>query len=42
MTQSDAIVGHEHEHHGAAQRGLGMVFALGVALNLGFVLVEAA
>ena len=40
MTHSDALFGHEH-HHGAAQRGQGMVFALGVALNLGFVLVEA-
>jgi cobalt-zinc-cadmium efflux system protein len=40
MTHSDAIFG--HEHHAAAQRGLGVVFALGIALNLGFVLVEAA
>jgi cobalt-zinc-cadmium efflux system protein len=40
MTPSDVIFGHEH-HHGAAQRGLGMVFALGVAVNLGFVLIEA-
>ena len=40
MTHSDATFG--HEHHAAAQRGLGLVFALGVALNLGFVLVEAA
>src|ERR1700730_18780012 len=40
MAPSDRIFGHEH-HHGTAQRGQGMVSALGVALNLGFVLVEA-
>jgi cobalt-zinc-cadmium efflux system protein len=45
MTHGDAIVGHEHHHHrhqAEAAAGMGAVFAFGVALNLGFVLVEAA
>lgn len=43
MTQRDALVGHEHHHqHAEAATGMGAVFAFGVALNLGFVLVEAA
>ncbi|HEX6843104.1 MAG TPA: cation diffusion facilitator family transporter [Stellaceae bacterium] len=43
MTQRDALVGHEHHHqHADAAAGMGAVFALGVALNLGFVLIEAA
>jgi cobalt-zinc-cadmium efflux system protein len=41
MTHGDAIFGHEH-NHAVAHRTLGAVFALGVALNLVFVLVEAA
>jgi cobalt-zinc-cadmium efflux system protein len=43
MTQRDALVGHEHHHHHAdAAAGMGAVFAFGIALNLGFVLIEAA
>jgi cobalt-zinc-cadmium efflux system protein len=45
MTQGDAIVGHDHHHHdhsAEATAAMGAVFAFGVALNLGFVLVEAA
>jgi cobalt-zinc-cadmium efflux system protein len=45
MTHGDAIVGHEHHHHrhrAEASPGMGAVFAFGIALNLGFVLVEAA
>ncbi|HWG79065.1 MAG TPA: cation diffusion facilitator family transporter [Stellaceae bacterium] len=45
MTQGDAIVGHEHQHHhhdAEAAPGMGAVFASGIALNLGFVLAEAA
>jgi cobalt-zinc-cadmium efflux system protein len=41
MTHTHSHADFEHEHH-AAPNGLGMVFALGIALNLGFVLVEAA
>ena len=45
MTHGDAIVGHEHHHHHhpqAAAAGMGAVFAVGIALNFGFVLIEAA
>jgi cobalt-zinc-cadmium efflux system protein len=42
MTHSHAIAGHEHHPRSEAPHGLGVIFALGVALNLGFVLVEAA
>src|SRR6185312_6133451 len=45
MTQGDALVRHEHHHHhhhAETASGMGAVFAVGVALNLGFVLVEAA
>jgi cobalt-zinc-cadmium efflux system protein len=41
MSHGDAIFGHEH-NHAQAGRDLGVVFALGVVLNLAFVLVEAA
>jgi len=45
MTQGDAIVEHEHHqhhHHAEAVPGMSAVFAVGVALNLGFVVAEAA
>lgn len=45
MTHGDALVGHEHHdhhHHAEAAPGMGAVFAFGIALNLGFVLAEAA
>lgn len=41
MTHGDAIFGHEH-NHAEPHRTLGAAFALGIALNLAFVLVEAA
>jgi cobalt-zinc-cadmium efflux system protein len=43
MTHGDATLGHRHHHHHHAEaaRGVGAVFAFGVALNLAFVVAEA-
>ena len=32
--------GHSHHHHDHSARGFGKAFAIGIALNLGFVIVE--
>jgi cobalt-zinc-cadmium efflux system protein len=36
------VTGHHHSHHGDSAGGYGRAFAIGVLLNSGFVLVEAA
>jgi cobalt-zinc-cadmium efflux system protein len=36
------VTGHHHSHHGDKAAGYGRAFAIGVVLNSGFVLVEAA
>jgi cobalt-zinc-cadmium efflux system protein len=36
------VTGHAHSHHGDSAAGFGRAFAIGVVLNSGFVVVEAA
>lgn len=41
MSSAHAHHEHDHDHHGHAPRDFGRAFAIGIVLNLGFVIVEA-